>query len=63
MDDLVAFFREFMLQVQRDAAVALAATPPDQDAGVIVTPVLVLEGEGIEMEPMAFYRPAEVPGG
>lgn len=56
--DLSAFIHDFMLRVHQDAAQALAALPADQDAGVIVTPVIVIEGHAdIELEPMGFYRP------
>ncbi|MFH8577131.1 hypothetical protein [Streptomyces zaomyceticus] len=60
MVDLAPFIAEFMRQIQRDAAQALADTPADQDAGVIVTPVIVLEGREIELDPVGYYRPAEV---
>ncbi|MFC8723754.1 hypothetical protein [Streptomyces bacillaris] len=62
MFDPSAFIRDFMLQVHQDAARALAALPTDQAAGVIVTPVLVIEGHAdVELEPMDFYRPKEAP--
>ncbi|WP_327415407.1 hypothetical protein [Streptomyces sp. NBC_01233] len=63
MFDPSEFIREFMLQIQRDAAQALAAAPADQDAGVLVTPVLVVGDRQVELDPIGFYRPAEVPGG
>ncbi|MFZ4266609.1 hypothetical protein [Streptomyces arboris] len=60
MYDPSVFISEFMRQIHRDAARALADLPADQDAGVIVTPVLVIEGhEDVELEPMGFYRPKE----
>lgn len=54
------FLTAFMQQIQQDAARALADVPADQDAGVTVVPVVVVEGRRVELDPVGYYRPAEV---
>lgn len=54
------FLTTTMQQIQQAAARALADAPADQDVGVIVTPVLVVEGRQVELDPIAYCRPAEV---
>ncbi|MFE3378712.1 hypothetical protein [Streptomyces anulatus] len=62
MYDPSVFISEFMHRIQQDAARALSDLPDDQDAGVFVTPVLLIEGhEDVELDPVGFYRLKEAP--
>lgn len=58
--DLTGVVADWMRQAEADAAQALADMPADRPAGVLVTPVVPTPYGPVELEPFAFYRPAEV---
>lgn len=57
--DLTGLIADWMRQAHEDAAQALADMPADQPAGVLVTPVFLTPSGPVELDPVAFYRPAE----
>ncbi|MFE9319069.1 hypothetical protein ACFYNV_28905 [Streptomyces albidoflavus] len=60
---LADFLADFRRQIYADAARALEDAPPGQEAGVIITPVLLFEDHRVELEPMTFHRPGEASRG